>query len=225
MGFGFTNEEDYIKYSTTIRTLKKSYHIPKPSVDALPEFISNFEPPVFDKTKKLLVFTELDQIVVKIDPLLEEGEDNPQKTTRTMVSFRPYALEVLMALRKKFQIAVYSAQDKAMLEQIVQIFEQNNDSPEPLFQLILDKQCLGDKYYRTRSLKLLEKMGANPKETVFVGSNPQDFRGIEKQALPIKGWRGAEDDDLLVKLMNYLLHVIGEGTLADIVEADLNIFK
>ena len=55
---------------------------------------------------------------------------------------------------------------------------------------------------------------------MFIGSSYQDFRGIERKAIPVKPWRGQPNDYRLIKLMEYLLALSHEPVLETALKAD-----
>lgn len=174
------------------------------------------------KTKKLVIL-DLDETL--IHSRIEKLDRDPEIEIEPLnVYVRPFAIELVNELSKRFEIAVWSAGSQQYVETISN--HLINDEIEPVF--VWDRQSCSRKssffsFHEvfTKDLSKVESFGFALSSVLIIEDDPVKIADHRDNAIIVSQYFGDANDNELEQLAKYLDHI---DTVDDIRELDKNIW-
>jgi CTD small phosphatase-like protein 2 len=162
---------------------------------------------------KTLIF-DLDETLVHC---CENPRDGERKVSITLpsgdklevgINIRPFAVECLTQLSKRFEIIVFTASHQCYADKVLDLIDPKREIIH--HRLYRDNCLLVDGVY-VKDLRILTNR--NLKDVVLVDNSAYCFAYQMENGIPIVSWYNDRDDSELVELMQYLS---GLGKVQDV---------
>jgi RNA polymerase II subunit A small phosphatase-like protein len=137
---------------------------------------------------------------------LNSLKKNCKTLTKAYLSKRPYLDTFLSQLNSYYEICIYSASSEKYASSIIDVIDPNNILSKKFFR---DDCIYLDNSETFSYIKDLEKLNKNYKDVIMIDDNASSFILQNENGIPIKSWRGDQQDIELLKLIPILKNLSG----------------
>jgi CTD small phosphatase-like protein 2 len=123
-------------------------------------------------------------------------------------NIRPYAAECLLALRKQWEIIVFSSSDKYRADAVLDYLDPSHTVID---HRLYRSQALLIQDVLVKDLRLLA--GRDLRRTIIVDNTASAFAFQLDSGVPIKTWRNSKQDTELLKLLDFMAEMLQESDM------------
>lgn len=182
----------------TVKALEQAARLPKPSDALIAAAKISLPPP---RRPQTIVF-DLEETLAHIC----EHKASAQVLVNGGVlgfNIRPYAGECLFALRKHWEIIVFASSDQSKADPVLDFLDPSRTLID---HRLYRNQALLLQNVLVKDLRLLS--GRDQRRTVIVENTASAFAFQLDSGVPIKTWRNRRQDTELLKLLEFLSHLL-----------------